>query len=50
MCGISGIINHYEARSLITKMTDVQAHRRPDATGAYVNELNALGLKTGLAL
>lgn len=43
MCGISGIINYSEAKSLIQKMTDSQAHRGPDATGIYNDELNALG-------
>ena len=43
MCGISGIINHKDAGSLILKMTDAQAHRGPDAKGIYANEVDALG-------
>ena len=43
MCGISGIINHKDAGSLILKMTDAQAHRGPDATGNYTSENIALG-------
>jgi asparagine synthase (glutamine-hydrolysing) len=43
MCGISGIINQPEAKSLIHKMTDSQWHRGPDATGIYADEVNALG-------
>ena len=43
MCGISGIINHKDASSLILKMTDAQAHRGPDAKGIYSNEVDALG-------
>lgn len=43
MCGLSGIINHPEAKSLIQKMTDSQVHRGPDATGIHNDELNALG-------
>jgi asparagine synthase (glutamine-hydrolysing) len=43
MCGISGIINHKDAGSLISKMTEAQAHRGPDATGIYSSENIALG-------
>ena len=43
MCGISGIINHPEAKSFIHKMTVTQSHRGPDALGIYADELNALG-------
>lgn len=43
MCGISGIINHSEAKSLIQKMNDSQTHRGPDAKGIYADEVNALG-------
>jgi asparagine synthase (glutamine-hydrolysing) len=38
MCGISGIINHSQASQLIKKMTEIQGHRGPDATGYYVSE------------
>jgi asparagine synthase (glutamine-hydrolysing) len=43
MCGISGIINHKEAGSLILKMTEAQVHRGPDAKGMYSSENIALG-------
>lgn len=43
MCGISGIINHPEAKPLIHEMTAAQAHRGPDAIGTHANDLNALG-------
>jgi len=43
MCGISGIINNSRAKSLVSVMTNVQYHRGPDATGVYVDELNAIG-------
>lgn len=43
MCGISGIINHPDAKSLISKMTQIQSHRGPDATGFFTEDNNALG-------
>ncbi len=43
MCGISGIINYKDAGSLISKMTEAQAHRGPDATGNHTSENIALG-------
>lgn len=45
MCGISGIIFHPQASTLIEKMVQVQQHRGPDGTGIFRSNdnLSALG-------
>jgi asparagine synthase (glutamine-hydrolysing) len=43
MCGIAGIISKNPSRQEIKLMTDLLAHRGPDAEGFFVNETVALG-------
>lgn len=43
MCGISGIVNHPGAASIIRSMTGAQHHRGPDASGCFVQDHTALG-------
>lgn len=44
MCGISGVLFHSEASTLIQKMVNVQHHRGPDATQLYLSENNHCAL------
>lgn len=44
MCGISGVLFHSEASTLIQKMVNLQHHRGPDATQLYLSENNHCAL------
>jgi asparagine synthase (glutamine-hydrolysing) len=44
MCGISGIIHHPNATTLLQPMLEIQHERGPDARGVYANEDNNIAL------
>ncbi|MES1220715.1 MAG: asparagine synthase (glutamine-hydrolyzing) [Bacteroidota bacterium] len=44
MCGITGFINKDLSRSDLTRMTDILAHRGPDASGYFFDENACVGL------